>query len=467
MAQNAKAPVAFLIALLLSACSSGIPSVSPPPAADVASLPNIKPVFHWIPAKEHLVYGAAPDKVRFEYDATLKAPQESDKCADYAAHEPRVTIKRKHTKEMRGVKYAEYGFSAKFGANGLKPYKCTIVMTDKSNKSLKATLHVRVVYPGASTYLYVVDYTGSRILKYQLPVTENEQPTSTFAISPPAGNPVAVSVASDGTVYYAANTSTFNTLYVGTCTPSGNCGIILNVGLVGSYIAATGLAINSDGTLGYLVYSKGTASSSAGIIQPFSHTRSGWRFASSSLATLAQTGPPIFAGFPIGSPYAGASLDGNGDLAVALPYGDTSAATGIAVFPAGSSIPTYYRYGGDIEILAPAWEYGSNNTFYGLYNELGSFQSTFWFNCTAGSTTCGTQTGGFPANVTNAYGIAGEGGTVYESTLGTLGAYPHPFPPHYSTQLIYSWPTVGTEEIIQNNASGEPYQTPWGLAIGP
>lgn len=470
MAQHAKAPVALaFVALLLSACSSGIPSVAPPQAANVAAIPNVKPVFHWVPAKENLVYGAAPNKLRFEYDATLDAPQENDKCADYATHEPRVTIKRKQTKESNGDKVIEYAISAKFGAAGLKTYKCAIVMTDKSDKSLNATLHVRVAYPGADTYLYLADYTGSKILKYRLPVTANESPTSKFAVAPAGANPVAVSVASDATVYYAANTSAFDTVYVGTCTTSGKCSVILTVPLSGHSMAATGVAIDSEGTLGYLVYSEGTASSSAGIIQPFSLTKSGWRFAG-PLAQLTQAGPILFASFPIGSPYAGASLNNNGDLAVALPYGDASTTSGIAVFSAGSSIPIYYHYGGDIQILAPAWEYGSNTTFYGLYSSTMSFfTATFWFTCTATSTTCTTPAGeSFPANVTNAYGIAGAGGLVYESTLGTLGASPHPFPPTYGTQIVYSSPVSGgTEETIQNNASGQPFQTPWGLAIGP
>jgi hypothetical protein len=471
MAQHAKAPVALVfVAFLLSACSSGIPSVAMPQAANVAAIPNVKPVFHWVPARENLVFDAAPNKLQFEYDATLDAPQENDECTNYAPHEPRVTIKRKHTKEMDGDKDIEYDISAKFGAAGLRTYKCTILMTDKSDKSLKAALHVRVAYPGANTYLYLTDYTGSKILKYRLPVTANELPTSTIGISPPAGNPVAVSVASDGTVFYAANASSFLNASIGECTTAGKCSTILLVPGAGEYVVATGVAIDSTGTSGYLVYSSGSAMATAGFVQPFSLIGGKWKFSASPLASVSQSGTPIFEDFPIGSPYAGASLDGNGDLAVALPYGLTapSEPTGVAVFPGGSSSPTYYKYGGDTLTLAPAWEYGSNNTFYGLYSSTMSFfTSTFWFTCTVGTATCGAP-GAFPANVVNAYGIAADGGTVYESTLGTLGAYPHPFPPTYGTQIIYvQAPSGGTDEIIQNNASGKPFQTPWGLAIGP
>jgi len=177
--------------------------------------------------------------------------------------------------------------------------------------------------------------------------------------------------------------------------------------------------------------------------------------------------------FPLASPYAGAALDANGDLAVALPYGLQSPPEqpGAAVFPGGSSTPVYYHYGGSIAPVATAWLYGSNATFYVLDLPENFSQSDAWFICAAGTTTCAPPTNGEFPMMTNAVGIAaaeiGAVATVYTTTLGTLGGSGAPFPPVYGTQKIYSLPATGSQAALQNNSSGQPFQTPWGLTLGP
>jgi hypothetical protein len=455
--------------LVLAACGGNGPAALTPEAASPQAAPNGAPIFRWIPKHEVLTYGAGADTVKFEYSDGLAKPQLHDNCADYAPKKPRVTIKLKKTIEKVDDRYAEYKLSAKYGAGGLSPYACTIVMTDASDKHLKATLKVRVTYPALSPSLYVSDYTGGKILKYALPVVANELPTSAFPVAPSGAQPVALSIASNGTVFYAANDAAFDTIYVGSCTSSGSCTSLRSISGVGSYVAATGIAINAAATSGYLVYSSGTAMATAGYIEPFSVSGSTLSLASTPLASISQAGTPVFPTFPIGSPYAGAALDGNGDLAVAMPYGLTefSVPTGIAVFPGGSSTPTYYHYGGPYETIAAAWVYGSNTTFYGLVIPTNYMYEPSWFVCTAGTSGCAPPIGSSqPANMMNTVGIALDASSgVYVSTLGTLGS-PNPFPPHYGTQFIYTWDTA-TNEVIQNSAGGEPYQTPWGVAVGP
>jgi hypothetical protein len=439
-----------------------------PQTAGIATFSNATPVFRWIPKKEHLTYGAGADTVRFEYAGSLAKPKLDDHCSNYAPKKPRVTVKAKKTTQAHGDDYGEYALSAKYGTDGLPSYACALVMTDASDKHLIATLKVRVTYPTLPVALYVTDYTGQKIVKYALPVVANELPAQTFVTAPAGAEPIAVSVASNGTLFYAANEKTFLSAYVGTCTAAGKCSRILSVSQTGSYVAVTGIAIDADGSSGYLVYSTGSSSSADGYVVPFRLARGKWSL-EVPLAAVSQTVGPLFPSFPVGSPYAGAALDNNGDLAVALPSGLSSRGepTGIAVFPGGSRTPTYYHYGGPYETIAAAWVYGSNTTFYGLLTPTSYRYEPSWFVCTAGKTACGPPIGSSqPANMMNAVGIAVDRGSgVYVSTLGTLGS-PKPFPPHYSTQIIYTWATA-TNEFIQNNASGKPFQTPWGLAVGP
>jgi hypothetical protein len=466
---------AALACSVLAACG-GSGSLEPAPQAPAfETLPNGAPVFHWIPKRETLTYGAAADTVKFEYADTLAKPKEDDRCADYAPHKPRITVKLKKTIESHGDKYAEYALSAKYGADGLSSYACTIVMTDTSDKTLKATLKLRVTYPPPPS-LYVSDYTGGKILRYALPIVANESPAATFPAAPAGARPIALSVTSNGTVFYAANESDFLNIHIGACTSSGACKQILGIYGGGEPIAASGIAINAAGTSGYLTYSdnivSGTTTSTDGYVEPFGVSGTKWTLGVNALAEVAFPGSsaPLFAGFPITSPYGGVALDANGDLAVALPYGLPSSAVqeGVALYPAGSSTPTYYHYGGGYETVATAWKYGSNTTFYPLVvsqpGESFSFADA-WFICTVGTPSCAPPSS-IPV-MTNAVGIAVDASAgVYLSTLGTLGAYPNPFPPKYGTQIIYTWETA-TNEIIQNNSSGKPFQTPWGIAIGP
>jgi hypothetical protein len=467
---------AALACTVLAACG-GSGSLAPAPQLPASeAAPNGAPVFRWLPKHETLTYGAAADTVKFEYAGTLSKPEEADHCADYAPHKPRVTVKLKKTTESHGDKYAEYALSARYGADGLSTYTCTIVMTDASDKTLKATLKVRVAYP-APPSLYVSDYTGGKILKYALPIVANESPTATFPVAPSGARPMALSVTSNGTVFYAANESDFLNIYIGACTSSGACKQILSIYGNGEPIAASGIAVNAAGTSGYLTYSdnivSGTTTSTDGYVEPFGLSGTTWAFGINALAEVAFPGSsaPLFAGFPITSPYGGVALDGNGDVAVALPFGLPSSGVqeGVALFSAGSSTPAYYHYGGLYETVATAWKYGSNTTFYPLV--IGEPGDSFsyadsWFICTVGTTSCAAPSS-IPV-MTNAVGIAVDAAsTVYLSTLGTLGGYPHPFPPKYGTQIIYTWVTEGTNEVIENNSSGQPFQTPWGIAIGP
>jgi hypothetical protein len=477
MATTARLLSVALAGAILSACGGSSAGSLTPPASQPQAVPSGKPVFRWLPKNETLTYGAAPDTVRFEYAGTLEKPKQDDRCANYAPKEPRVTIKLKKTRTSNGDKYAGYALSARYGADGLSPYACTIVMTDASDKHLKATLKVHVTYPPAAPSLFVSDYTGGRILKYAIPLVADESPSAAFAVAPAGAEPIALSVASNGTVFYAANENDFGNVYIGACTSLGACNEILSIYGDGQSIAASGIAINAGGTSGYLTYSNNSVSgmtiNTDAYVQPFSLTGTRWSFGVSPLAETAVPGSsaPIFPGFPITSLYGGAALDGNGDLAVALPFGlpSSGALPGVAVFPAGSSTPTYYKYGGDIAVLATAWVYGSNSEFDGLYEQLGSFAGMdFWFDCTVGTSTCGSRTGGFPV-LSNVFGIAVDAQqTVYETSLGTLGGAPDPFPPVYGTQLLYATPfTSGSQVRIANNSKGQPFQAPWGMAIGP
>jgi hypothetical protein len=467
---------AALACTLFTACG-GSGSLAPAPQAPaLETVPNGAPAFHWIPRHERLTYGAGADTVQFEYADSLAKPQLNDNCADYAPRKPRVTIKLKKTTQMHGDEYAEYALSAKYGADGLSPYACTIVMSDKSDTHLKATLKIKVTYP-APPSLYVSDYTGGKILRYVLPIVANQSPAATFPVAPSGARPIALSVTSNGTVFYAANENDFLNLYIGECTSSGACKQILSISGNGEPIAASGIAINADGTSGYLSYSdnivSGVTTSTDGYVEPFGLSGTTWSFGVNALAEVAFPGSsaPLFAGFPITSPYGGVALNGNGDVAVALPFGLplSGIQEGVALFTAGSGTPTYYHYGGLYETVATAWKYGSNTTFYPLVigqpGDSFSFADS-WFICTVGATSCAAPSS-IPV-MTNAVGIAVDASSgVYLSTLGTIGGYPNPFPPKYGTQIIYAWVTVGTNEIIENDSSGQPFQTPWGIAIGP
>jgi len=367
------------------------------------------------------------------------------------------------------------------GATGLPSYDCTIVMTDKSDEHLKAVLAIHITYPSSLLkHLYVTDYTGAKILKYTLPLSDRSRAALKI---PTAGvAPVAVSVAGDGTLFYAANAGDFDNVYIVICSPNGGpCSRILSIPSDGESMAADGIAIDSAGTFGYLAYSanavSGTTVYTTGYVQPFKLKHGVWSLASTPLidASVSLSTPTVFQGYPMASIFAGGAFDLNGDYVVALPYGLEQTPTrkeeppSAALFPAGSSTPTYVplpNVGGSAYPIGTAWAYGSNSTFYILYAPAtytifgGYVQCTYGGGCMAPATIF--------ANQMNDVGIAGdERGYAYVTSLGMTGGYKNPFPPKYGTQVIYVSSFSGPQAAIFNDSRGKPFQTPWGVAVGP
>jgi hypothetical protein len=369
----------------------------------------------------------------------------------------------------------------------------TVPFKDSAGGAAALTVNVKcgpapAGYEGGACHLYVADYSGSKILLFPIPilcaVTCNgviyNPPSSSTTVAPSGANVVAVSVDTAGDVFYVADNAAFSTVYVGKCTlpaPNlvGNCSQIAKIPGAGASIAASGIAINAAGTSGFVVYS--TASSSAGpangIIAPLQVSGSTGTLGT-PLSTISQTGAPVLPGYPIGSPYAGASLDKNNDLAVALPQGlGSSEPPGLVVFSGGALPASYYSFAGfgNVAPISPAWVWGSTTMLYGMYVQLNSMGSSTLGICTIPGGTCVTPSGpGFRPFVTNGVGLAIDSvGFQYLSGLGMLGS-PNPLPPIFGSQQIYASPPIGSVysgAVIQNNSSGQPFEAPWGLALGP